>query len=954
MPGPLEPFAIRAAHALYLDAKQGLLSPQRLATTVESLPENRRERLNRVVRGYGAYETAMELAGLLDGADVWREVGRHFRKGLPRAFATFTRIEVHGFHDVSPLQRKVLVELAGACERADREFELRVPSGGSPEADAATESIFSAFEATANLSPASIAKDLPDAPTAGSALAERFFNPLGVTSAPSPRLELAHAATPREEARHLARRTRRWLDEGVAPERLAVAYPNLGPEARWVRDALSELGVPSATTQARPLVSTLVARVAVMLPRLIADGFPVAEMSFLLGCPSLTAQVKDPPVCAGAVLEKAGVRDNGLGAEESRGAYEVRLRALEARLTAFGRSAEARSVRTVLDRCERVLLLASFMPAEGRWADLIRGWWRALLQLGLKSGTTWDREEAWAFEALQAFEEDALESLAVSGLSRQQVSRTFFAKWLTDALSDFALPPEAAPPGAVAIIDLAELPGTELDGLCVGGLTEGRMPRSAEVNPLFGDEERAHVNRTERREVFRLCAGDGPLRDRWFEAEGRLLLGLAVGTPTVGTLLTFARRDDAGTENVGCSWVEAYSERARHPRKALPAQGVPPLPEVMTERELRERVALERLPLLEPWRLRASQLGKMETERARFFSFPDTPPGPFTGRIDAPELAAALAAAFSHHAQNPVSASTLGRFGNCSFQGFLEKVLKLRERERPGESMDPRGRGSYWHLVLERLFPALAAQGLLQQPVELIPDELLDRAFAEASKGMAGTSHLGHPALWKIAQDRARAMVRRLLATDHRGLPFEGLTPWHAELTFGTPDAPEAWRTIVVAAGEGEEAIHLKGKVDRVDHGAGRVGVVDYKAGKVDGRHLADRLFQTEFQLATYLFAMRAAGHTDARAAWISLRAGEVVTFDEVLARWDGIPVDDLLTDDVGRRAALALANKPNLPNALHGLLARLRGGEFAMRSVDCEYCEFQSVCRISERRVAT
>jgi PD-(D/E)XK nuclease superfamily len=47
-----------------------------------------------------------------------------------------------------------------------------------------------------------------------------------------------------------------------------------------------------------------------------------------------------------------------------------------------------------------------------------------------------------------------------------------------------------------------------------------------------------------------------------------------------------------------------------------------------------------------------------------------------------------------------------------------------------------------------------------------------------------------------------------------------------------------------------------------------------------------------------------------------------------------------------------ALEEHENLGNALHGLLRRLRSGQLGPRPLDCKWCDYQRVCRLSDRRL--
>jgi ATP-dependent helicase/nuclease subunit B len=218
---------------------------------------------------------------------------------------------------------------------------------------------------------------------------------------------------------------------------------------------------------------------------------------------------------------------------------------------------------------------------------------------------------------------------------------------------------------------------------------------------------------------------------------------------------------------------------------------------------------------------------------------------------------------------------------------------------------------------------------------------------------MERSGHVGHPALWRLGRDRARAMVRRVLGRELKGLPFDGHSPAHTELSFGKATSPERWRNVALPTDDGTPPIHLEGKIDRVDSAPGSLGLVDYKSSKVAPATVqADRLLETEFQLPLYLYAARRAGSPEVRAAWLSLKTGDALEMGEVLAQGLDQSLDELLSVDPAVRHKVREAGGKNLANAVQDKVRQWRAGEFPARPDECRFCAFQAVCRISDRRL--
>src|SRR5262249_50457795 len=87
-------------------------------------------------------------------------------------------------------------------------------------------------------------------------------------------------------------------------------------------------------------------------------------------------------------------------------------------------------------------------------------------------------------------------------------------------------------------------------------------------------------------------------------------------------------------------------------------------------------------------------------------------------------------------------------------------------------------------------------------------------------------------------------------------------------------------------------------------------------------------------------------------AAWLSLKDGSAVLLSSLLDAYEAQSVEDLLASECTERERLEQAGKKNLANAVHALVRKVRNGEFSIRPLDCAYCEYPSVCRITERRL--
>ncbi|MDQ3266456.1 MAG: PD-(D/E)XK nuclease family protein [Myxococcota bacterium] len=995
-PGPFghfagEPAFAREALDVISELKGNGVTPAAFAEAVEQLPTPRLARSQYLARLYAAYEQRLASAQLADREDLLRTALTTLERGpLPSVLRGVGRIELRDLHDLSPARVSLLLALAHRCDREGIRFQLELPGAGATDVDMAVDPILGAFERAAQEC-RHVEAHKTDWVGEGRPLAsvgQYLFSSrrppengaIGRTA-----LEVLSVASARAEARTLARVVASRLEQGAAPEEVAVAFRELGEEAEAVAEELAGLGIPARLRRGVPLTATAAGRTALTLPLLVEEAYPAADLARVLTSRYSPRVSEGCPDGAGTLLAAAGVRDNRLGAEGEQGAYAVRLERFASRIEER-EPKKAASARALAQCCERLISVCSRLPEETSLSEFLERWWRTVELLGLveavreparrgEDATRLERaalqamaRDQAALESLQALVEEVREALRGSAAGNRKLSRRTFFRWLHDAAADFNLSGAGPRTGAVRILDVRELPGRSFAHLCLGGVVDGRFPGRSTPHPLFSDDDRRRINATVAKPVFRLSTGDLDGRAPWRLAEDRLLFYVALSCAREGATVTYARTS-GGQEQLASPFIDELVRVCGIKVQAQAPFPIPPLHEVRTEEDLRARVAIEALAraelrisqpdpagsLLEqrfrpePWFSRSEEVGRIEGERLLAFGDHQRQAKPHTGQVGTDDLAEPLRELFRYGPEKPLSASSLNRFGNCAFQGFLHDVLRLEEPETPGEEIDKRGEGSFWHKVLEVLIPAVRKAGLLGRPVEEIPDAMLDQALETGTAHAEQHNHTGHPALWKLGRERARFMVARVLSHELHGVPFFGMDPAETELRFGRPESPPGWQTVILPAEEGEPPIHVEGTIDRLDRGPdGSVAVVDYKSS-VTPNKVKERFLTQDFQLPLYLYAARAAGRPDAvQAAWLSMKDGSV----GLLSKQCDDNVHELLSTDPEVQARVEEEGGKNLPAEVRRLVSGLRQGQFPAHPHDCEYCSYRAVCRVSERRM--
>ncbi|HVE83027.1 MAG TPA: hypothetical protein VND93_09285, partial [Myxococcales bacterium] len=103
------------------------------------------------------------------------------------------------------------------------------------------------------------------------------------------------------------------------------------------------------------------------------------------------------------------------------------------------------------------------------------------------------------------------------------------AERMVEALEELGIPARLRRgAGAVRVLDLRQMVGRSFAHVCVGGMTDGRLPGREAPSALFPDEDRRRVNRFFKRDAFRLSTGEPDGRAPWRVAEDRLLFALSL------------------------------------------------------------------------------------------------------------------------------------------------------------------------------------------------------------------------------------------------------------------------------------------------------------------------------------------------------------------------------------------------------------------------------------------
>ena len=832
---------------------------------------------------------------------------------LPHRTLPGRRLLIYGFEVLSPLERRLLLNLA-RDDALDLDVYCPRPPGGA--------SLWSAW------------------------LQSEGFEPLPVPPAP-PRepvaMHILSAPGEEAEAREVVRRLLRAAQEGVRFEDMAVVT-RTAATLPLLAETLARLGVPYAAPTLFSLASRRAGRALLRLLEL-ADGefAPTPVLEFLLLVPARWrewAGIDADPVPSAweRVARRAGL---GAGIETWRRQLARERQALldsrppEAEAASRRALAAAAACAELAQVAEALVAELRRFPARARWSEF------AALTAECVQRVFVDAEETRALRA-------ALSGIAaLDALPAPRPRRSDFREALRHLLGETRLPAPGSPPAGVSLGTAEELYGLDFEVICLAGLQEGEWPGPVAEDPVLPDRDRAQLS-----EKFGVpgalpLRGDLLDRQRWLfhalaaAARRQLVLGYARLDPATGAarlpselLLELAASREGRSldyeEFARLSWCERVPLRRREAPTTGPILSLEEFDDIAVA-ALPPASARRYVRLLGAGPARGLALAGSRQARRRFTAF------------DGLVAGAALRAELGRLVRSqPFSASQLALYSTCPFKYFLRQQLRLEplEREERREP-SPLEVGLLVHRILEAFHRGLEDDGVDFEAASFA--SLRQRLLQAASACFAAREEAGaqRPSLlWDIRKQQLRDdLVRFLRQERQRAVAAPGWVPWRFEFAFG-PEGP-----VSPAVQQGADPLRLRGKIDRIDRHAHHPGlrVVDYKSG----RARAGKREPGAVQLVLYLLAA-----SGGDAACLEQSEGRFVH----VTRRGGFEVQCL----AGSRV---LARQQDFDTLVRDVAAGIEAGEFfpqpGENGVHCRACDYRGLCdariqRLVQRKSAS
>jgi RecB family exonuclease len=807
--------------------------------------------------------------------------------------------------------------------------------------------------------------EIADQPLAG--LAQKLLRQPGggYGQADAYPLELVRSAGRYSEVEHLVHRAHDLVAKGVAPEDIALIFPDLSLYGQMVADVASRVGLPLERQPGLKLSSSPLVTALLSLLDLGRGDMPAAQVSRVFDSPYLKA-------CLAPWLLGSGAEpiENSAGLLALAGYVDGREGGLadKLHLAALRHPKVAEPLTNLGHSLARLRSKLSISRPNSTLISILQSIYNIITEVNPQPGNLSIRQNNRHFPppgqirtreimALAAFK-DTLDSLmeAAKQVEPQTVmSAVRGLALLRQALGRVELRGRRSPRSGVRLMRLQDAAGLSLHTALIGGLTQRGFPIPPQGQHFIGSHERMRLGRLAQMPVWRTEDEEYSgqvIRLAW-------LLSMVKG----GAVLSCPASGFDGKEEEP-SFI--FSDLARGlgldlpPPKGGAFGGLPSLDgcrdEVglwaalshgllnpgagQAEAELARRVLAQAVEMGQGghWSYLAERAG-MERER---HYLDDLPPhervgrsSRYSGRIESPKALALLKEILQEPGMRSLSPTSLETLAACPMYWFFSRILGLAEPEAPGWEIGGREEGIWVHAALARFFA----------PTEYRTDwndkqirDRLNNCVRQARRELVEQGGMGHPSLWQAREPVITALLGKVVEQELKDLG--SCTPTEVEADFGQNSG-----LLEVPLTEGP-ALRLHGRLDRLDICSSQIRVTDYKHSRNLAllKHAVDEEAQgvTAFQLPVYLAAAKA-----------RLGEGRELLARLTPTRLTSKPVgilayadDDPFLAPLQRPGQYAPAD--NLFAAIAELWQRGLEGDFTPRPAKdiCQYCELQGLCR--------
>jgi ATP-dependent helicase/DNAse subunit B len=545
---PAAPGFVRALSGFLAELRVRRVTPATLAAALGEWAEVDGAGASRADLGrlFETYQGTLQRIGRLDGEQ--RAVRALDALRRRPALWGLTPVLFYGFDDLTRLQLDA-IETLGRVVGARVTVSLTYEPGRTAFAGrAATFAALAPLAAEHRELGARAAYYAPAARAALSHLERSLFEPDATRVDASGAVRLLEGGGERAELELVAREIATLLDDGMAPEEIAVVTRAHAATADLLEEVFSAARIPFALQRRRRFADTSVGGALVGLLRCVPDvhGASDGELGDLLAWLRAPGLLELPELADR--LEVRARRSGASSATQARALWEERHWRLET-IEQLG-EARRRGPVALIDRTARELSWLFGAPRRGR-AQVLAGE---------------EADEAAAFvagrRALAELRELARTAPELAPGEAGELARTLERVELLSG--------QRPGPGAVAVLDPLALRARRVRALFVCGLQEGVFPARSRPHALLSEDERRRLAETS---GLRLGEAEDAL------AAERYLLYAAVSRPEELLVLSWHVADDDGEPAARSLFVDDLCDLfheslgARRARRPLGAAG---------------------------------------------------------------------------------------------------------------------------------------------------------------------------------------------------------------------------------------------------------------------------------------------------------------------------------------------------------------------------------------------
>jgi len=333
---------------------------------------------------------------------------------------------------------------------------------------------------------------------------------------------------------------------------------------------------------------------------------------------------------------------------------------------------------------------------------------------------------------------------------------------------------------------------------------------------------------------------------------------------------------------------------------------------------------------------------------------------PYSGNIKT-GLSTELTKKLDKLSQHQFSATQLETYAKCPYKYFAERILKLSPIEEPSEELEALELGSLLHVILYEFYTSLEEKDItLKSCNDTEFKEAKKLLFAIAEKRFSKIhtdsvfSFYEKEKLLGFNNKKENSLLYKFLLEERNS--DDGFIPEYFELAFGNindDNLPDSEFKI--------DDVNLRGKIDRVDINETRdaIKIIDYKLGGTKPSS-SDLQRGLSLQLPLYLFAAKelinAQQNKDLQPFGAEIYSLKYSSKDFGKKLVGGRNVRNTETAEFYERRKIE--SEKMIQTCLESIkkyVSAISNGVFHLSDLEdrekkvCKYCNFKSICRISE-----